>query len=156
MCWIFPYGTNCKVNLPFLVEVSPPPLMICDGADPTKLAQRMKMASLFGGSKLKEFDNPYCGLTQIQFDSFMDNLYGPIPSLTEGTMLSNSPAGLRGVSCACPEFSRVSCGQSTDPSEQLLLNMFHESFGTEHDFNSHSLHAQAPASLRQHQNVSHI
>jgi hypothetical protein len=102
----FLMASSSKANLPALVEVTPQPLMICDGpvpaifaqscSDSASLAQRLKMASQFGGAKLFEFENPYFGLSQIQFDYSMDRLYGPISIPTGGTRMCISPESSSG------------------------------------------------------------
>ena len=54
--------------------------MICDGPDPAKLANRLQFIKKFGRAKLFEFDNPWFGLSQAQFDDHVDNLFPIKPS----------------------------------------------------------------------------
>lgn len=49
-----------------------------DNPYPARLVDKTRMASMFGGAKLSEFDNLYFGLSQLQFDNCLDDMHGPI------------------------------------------------------------------------------
>lgn len=117
-------------NLPIMVGVTPNLLMICDAPDPAKLIQRIKMASLFGGAELNTFDNPYSGVPQLEFDSRMDNMYGPISCPIGGTRVSISPACSIGDSCACPLVGSLQIFQSLAPFILHALPLCHEKTNT--------------------------